>query len=296
MRVTDIVELIVLAALWGASFLFMRIAAPVLGPVWLIEIRVVLAGLALLPLLIRLNIWTEVRRQAIPLFIVGCLNSAIPFLCFAFASVSLPAGFNSILNATVPLFASVVAAIWLKEKFTIERLIGFCLGFAGVVVLVGWEKLTIATSLTTMIASIGAGLTASLLYACMAPYIKWKLSDLPPIAIATMSLFSAAIFLLPALPFTAPKSFPSAIVLQSVLALALFSTASAYLLFFRLIQNIGSTKALTVAYLIPLFAVGFAAIFLKETITSSMVFGGGLILLGTSIANDLFKRKQIDFF
>jgi drug/metabolite transporter (DMT)-like permease len=286
MRVLDVVELLLLAALWGGSFLFMRMAAPVLGPVWLIEMRVLLAGLALLPILLRLNLWSEVRRIAVPLFVVGCINSALPFLFLAFASVSLPAGFTSILNATSPLFGTVVAAVWLKENLTISRTMGFILGFAGVTVLIGWK--TFAAT-PTFFAAVGAGLMAALMYAIAAPYTKQQLSGVPPLVIATMSQLSAALFLLPALPFTVPKTAPAPIIMLSVIALALFSTAVAYILYFRLIQNVGSTKALTVTYLIPAFAMVWGAVILKEPVPSSMVLGCGLILLGTAIANDLFK-------
>ena len=286
MRVLDVTELLLLAALWGGSFLFMRIAAPVLGPVWLIELRVLLAGLALLPFLIRLNLWGEVRHKAVSLFVVGCINSALPFLFLAFASVSLPAGFTSILNATSPLFGTVVAAVWLKEKLTISRTIGFVLGFAGVTVLIGW-KTVVATPAFWI--AVGAGLTAALMYAIAAPYAKRQLSGVPPIAIATLSQLSAAVFLLPALPFTVPKTFPAPNIMLLVLALALFSTAIAYILYFRLIQNVGSTKALTVTYLIPAFAIVWGAVILNEPVTLSMVFGCGLILLGTAIANNLLK-------
>lgn len=289
MKVSDVVELLLLAALWGASFLFMRIAAPVLNPVWLIEMRVLLAGLALLPVLIRLNLWHEVHQKLLPLFIVGCLNSALPFLLFAFASVSLSAGFTSILNATSPLFGTAIAAIWLGEKLTTSRMSGLVLGFAGVTVLVGMKTLeTIPSSWT----AIGAGLIAAFLYAVAAPYSKRQLSDVSPLVIATISQLSAAILLLPALPFTIPKTPPSLVVMLSIVALALFSTAIAYILYFRLIQHIGSTKALTVTYLIPVFAILWGKIFLQEPITFSMVLGCGLILLGTAIANNLFSDQQ----
>lgn len=284
MRVSDGIELLLLAALWGGSFLFMRIAAPLLGPVWLIELRVLLAGLALLPLLLRLNLWSDVRRRAVPLFVVGCINSALPFLLLAFASVVLPAGFTSILNATSPLFGTVVATVWFKEKLTISRTIGFGLGFAGVIVLVGWKTFAATPAFLTAIA---AGLMAALLYAIAAPYTKRHLSGVPPLVIATISQLSAALFLVPALPFTVPKTVLTPLITLSVLALALFSTAVAYILYFRLIQNIGSTKALTVTYLIPVFAMVWGATVLKEPITLSMMLGCGLILLGTAIANGL---------
>ncbi|MGL5065017.1 MAG: DMT family transporter [Microcoleus sp.] len=290
MRVSDIIEPLILAALWGGSFLFMRIAAPVLGPVWLIEIRVFLAGLALLPILIKLNLWGQIRHRAIPLFVVGCINSALPFLLFAFASVSLPAGFTSILNATSPLFGTVVAAAWLKENLTMSRKLGLLLGFMGVSVLIGWKTLA---ATPTFFTAVSAGLTAALMYAIAAPYAKQQLSGVPPLVTATISQLSAAVFLLPALPFTMPKIAPTPIVVLSVFALAVFSTAIAYILYFRLIQNIGSTKALTVTYLIPVFATIWGAIVLKEPITSSMVFGCSLILLGTAVANDLFQGLPI---
>ena len=290
MRRLDIAELLLLAALWGGSFLAMRIAAPILGPVWLIEFRVLLAGLALLPILVRLDLWREVQRNWVLLFTVGCINSAIPFSLLAFASVSLPAGFTSILNATTPLFGVIVASAWLQEKLTLTRVIGFVLGFVGVVILVGWEAIT-ATPAFMM--AVAAGLSAAVMYAIAAPLIRQRLTGVPSLVVATGSQLGAALFLLPALPFTIPQQLPTTGVVVAVLALAWLSTAFAYILYFRLIQNIGSTKALTVTYLIPLFAMVSGAVVLKEAITPAMMLGCGLILLGTAIANGLFKMKRI---
>jgi drug/metabolite transporter (DMT)-like permease len=133
-----------------------------------------------------------------------------------------------------------------------------------------------------------AGLLAALMYAIAAPYIKKYLIGVPPVVVTTGSQLGAAFFLLPALPFTIPQQIPSIAVVVAVIALALLSTVFAYILYLRLIKNIGSTKALTVAYLIPLFAILWGAIVLKEAITMSMILGCALILLGTAIANDLF--------
>lgn len=285
MKFSDTVELLLLAALWGGSFLFMRIAAPVLGPVWLIEFRVLLAGLVLLPILIRLNLLRELQRRASVLIVIGWINSAIPFSLLAFASVSLPAGFTSILNATTPLFGTLVATVWLKEKLSIARMIGFVLGFIGVVILVGWKGLTATSSFWV---AVFAGLSAALMYALSAPYIKQSLAGVSPLVVTTGSQLGAALLLLPMLPWTVPQQTPSIAVILSVIALALLSTAFAYILYFRLIQNIGSTKALTVTYLIPLFALFWGAIVLQESVTVPMVIGCGFVLLGTAIANDLF--------
>ncbi|NEQ31399.1 MAG: DMT family transporter [Leptolyngbya sp. SIO4C5] len=287
MKLSDIAELLLLAAVWGGSFLFMRIAAPVLGPIWLIEFRVLLAGLVLLPVLVHLNLIQEVRRHWLPLLVVGGVNSAVPFSLFAFASISLPAGFMAILNATAPLFGTVVALIWLKEPLTPPRLMGFILGFVGVVILVGWNAIA---ATPTFFLAVAAGLFASLLYAIAAPYAKQNLAGVPSLVVATGSQLGAACLLLPALPFTAPQQVPSAVVIVSVVALALLSTSFAYVLYFRLIQKIGSTRALTVAYLIPLFAMFWGAVVLQEAITASMLWGCGLVLLGTAIANDLFVK------
>lgn len=274
MRSRDIAELLLLAALWGGSFLFMRIAAPVLGPVWLIEFRVLLAGLVLLPILAQQDLLREVRRNSISLIVVGCINSAVPFLLLAFASVSLPAGFTSILNATAPLFGTIITSMWLKEKLTTARMLGFVLGFTGVVILIGWKA--IATTPTLLVA-VAAGLFAALMYAIAAPYIKRNLAGVSSLVVTTGSQLGAAFLLLPALPFTIPQHTPSTTVVVAVVALALLSTAFAYILYFRLIQNVGSTKALTVTYLIPIFAMLWGAIILREAVNVSMILGCGLV-------------------
>lgn len=284
MRLSDILELLLLAALWGGSFLFMRIAAPALGPVWLIECRVMLAGLALLPLLLRAKAWSVARTNLKQLFIVGSINSALPFLLLAFASLSLPAGYTSIVNATAPLFGTLIAAIWLHEKLTAARVIGLLAGFAGVTLLIGLQPIEMSPR---VIGSIVAGLLAAMMYAIAAPYAKHHLSGIPPLAIATTTQLGAAVALLPLLPFSVPSTTPSVTVALSVLALALFSTSLAYLLYFRLLQNIGASKALTVTYLVPVFAMLWGALFLGETITVAMILGCCLILLGTAIANGL---------
>lgn len=282
----DGAEFLLLSALWGSSFLFMRVAAPVLGPIWLMEVRVLLAGVVLLPLLIRLDLIKALRQSWKSLLIVGVLNCALPFVLFALAAIALPVGFTAILNATTPLFGMVIAAVWLKEKLTAVRLVGLALGFAGVVVLVGWQGLALSTQVGV---AIGAGLCASLMYAIAALYIKQAMAGVPSLVVTTGSQLGAAVVLLPALPFTIPQEWPSPLVVGAVVALSLFSTSLAYILYFRLIQHIGSTRALTVSYLVPLFAIFWGAIALGEVITVSMGLGCGLVLLGTAIANGLVE-------
>ncbi|NER80546.1 MAG: DMT family transporter [Leptolyngbya sp. SIO1D8] len=287
MKPLQIVELLILAAVWGGSFLFMRIAAPELGPIWLIGMRVLLAGLALLPLLIKQGLWQQLHRHWRPLLIVGLLNSALPFSLLAFASLSLPTGITAILNGTAPFFGVAVAFVWLHERLTVSQVLGLILGFAGVVVLVGLQETAITPAFGL---AISAGLTAAAMYAIATPFIRLNLKGVPSLVIATGSQLSAAGWLIPLLPFTCPANLPSGNVVLAVLALALLSTSLAYIFYFRLIQAVGSTRALTVTYLIPLFAMLWGAIVLNEAITLAMVIGSGLILVGTAIANGLLKR------
>ena len=138
-----------------------------------------------------------------------------------------------------------------------------------------------------VVASIVAGLLAALMYAIAAPYAKHHLAGMPSLVTATTTQLCAAIAILPLLPFTVPEAVPSMTIVFSVLALAFFSTSLAYLLYFRLIRNIGASRTLTVTYLVPVFAMLWGALFIDETITVAMVLGCCLILLGTAIANGL---------
>lgn len=289
MRIFDFLQLLLLAALWGGSFLFMRIAAPELGPVWLIEIRVLLAGLILLPFVIFSADRSQIQKNIKSFLVVGLLNAALPFTLLSYASITMTAGYTSILNATIPLFGMTIAMIFFRERFTFIRILGFLIGFIGVMVLTG-----LSSSIDTpgFASATLAGLIAALSYAIASPYIKIKFAGLSPVLVTTGSMLSAALILLPLLPFTVPSKIPSLATLAAVLALSLFSTAFAFLLFFRIIQRIGATRILTVAYLIPVFAIVWGALILGELITLTTLIGGILVLLGTAIANDITRALK----
>jgi drug/metabolite transporter (DMT)-like permease len=223
----------------------------------------------------------EIRKNLVPLLVIGCINTAIPFLLFAFAALYLPAGFSSLLNATTPLFGTLITGLWLREKLTLSQFMGLIVGFAGVTILVGWTELPVTNS---FIWAVVAGLSAAFLYAVGASYAQKRLSGVNSIVVATGSLLSATICLLPITPWFLPDAFPSMTVIWMTIALGLFSTALAYVMYFHLLSNIGVSKSLTVAYLVPLFAMFWGALILDEPITQSMVFGCGLILSGTAIA------------
>ncbi|WP_299489080.1 DMT family transporter [Acaryochloris sp. IP29b_bin.137] len=289
MSIQNFLKLLLLAAIWGSSFLFTRIAVPEWGPIWLIELRVLLAGITLLPLIFKLDLWLQIRQHWRALILLGILNSALPFCLLAYASLSLSAGFTAILNATTPLFGLWIVAFWLQEALSVPRLVGFAIGFLGVVLLVGLQDVPLTLDKGIAIA---AGLLAALLYAIAAPYIQQRFAGVSALAVTTGSQLSAAVCLMPLLPFSIPSQLPSTQALLSMMALAILSSVLAQMLYYHLIKVMGPSKTLTVAYLVPLFAMLWGALALREIVTISMGVGCGLVLLGTAIANDLFTPKN----
>jgi drug/metabolite transporter (DMT)-like permease len=273
--------LILLAALWGGSFLFLRIAAPALGPVWLIALRVSIAGLVLLPLVARRGQLAELRRHWRALLLVGCLNAAAPFTLLAYSALELTAGMTSILNATVPIFAALVGFLLYSDPLDARRGSGILLGFLGVLVLVGMPQGDVPLPLLPVI----AGLVAALSYVFAANLAKRRLVHIPGLVFVTGSQLGAAALMLPLLPWFVPQVMPGPGVVASVLALAVVCTSLAFLIYFRLLREVGPVRTLTVTYLIPVFAVAWGALLLDESLTLSMLFGGVLVLLGVALAN-----------
>jgi len=281
MHPRDVVRLLLLAGLWGGSFAFIRVAVPELGALWLAFARVALAFAALFVL--------ALGRRAVPSFlahwrsyaVIGIVNSALPFALFSFAEEYIGASTAAVLNATSPFFGAVVAALWLKDALTLPKLAGMGLGLAGVVVLVGWQAEPLTG--TTLVASV-ACLAAAFCYGVASVYAKRNMRDVPSAAMALYSQLTAAIVLAPALMFVPLPSSPTPLAVGNVVALALGSTALAYLLYFRLIATIGPARALTVTFLIPLFGVLWGYLFLGEPLAANTLVGCALILGGTWIA------------
>src|SRR5438876_7894849 len=281
MHPRDVVRLLLLAGLWGGSFAFIRVAVPELGALWLAFARVALAFAALFVL--------ALGRRAVPSFlahwrsyaVIGIVNSALPFALFSFAEEYIGASTAAVLNATSPFFGAVVAALWLKDALTLPKLAGMGLGLAGVVVLVGWQAEPLTG--TTLVASL-ACLAAAFCYGLASVYAKRNMRDVPSAAMALYSQLTAAIVLAPALTFVPLPSSPTPLVIANVVALALGSTALAYLLYFRLIATIGPARALTVTFLIPLFGVLWGYLFLGEPLAANTLAGCALIVAGTWIA------------
>ncbi|HUK14719.1 MAG TPA: DMT family transporter [Thermoanaerobaculaceae bacterium] len=288
MRPRDAVALVALAALWGASFLFMRVAAPRFGPVPLIELRVALAALALLPVLLAGGRLRAARANALPILVVGAINSALPFSLLAFATLSLTAGFASVLNATAPMFGALVAWLWLGDRLSAWRVAGLAVGFGGVLMLV-WGKTGFKPGGSGL--AVVAALVATLLYGVAANYTKRRLTGVDPLATAAGSQVGAAVVLAPVAAWAWPRSAPPASAWAAVAALALACTAVAYILYFRLIANVGPAKAIAVTFLIPVFGILWGAVVLGEAVTPRMVGACAIILAGTALTTGLFPRR-----
>jgi len=285
------VELILLAALWGASFFFMRVATPEFGAVALIEVRVLLAGLVLLPFwFVRKGMgeMKVVRCEWRALTIVGILNSAIPFVLFAYSTLYISGGYASILNATAPIWGALVAWVWFRDVMPLSAVTGLVVGFFGVVLLV---SNTINWSFEMQNLAVLAAFSAPILYGIAANYTSEKLSHISPLAIATFSQLSSAIVLLPLAILFFPSQTISLSAWLSVIALATLCTSLAYLLYFHLIAEIGATKAITVTFMIPVFGMFWGWLFLNEKVTLSMLLGSGTILLGTALVTGLVRPR-----
>ena len=242
----DLFLLVVLGAIWGASFLFIRIGAPALGPVPLVELRLVLAAAALLA-------YAAVRRDTVlrperwrQFLMQGTVNNVVPFVTIASAELFITAGLGAILNATTPFFTVIVNAIWHRRRPSFGQILGTIIGFLGVVVLVG-------------VGSLDLGKAA-------------------PVAVATR---------------TGADARPDVIV--SVLSLALLGTAVGYLIYFRLIQSAGPTRASTVTLLIPPFGVFFGSVVLGEPIGPGLVAGLALILVGVALVYGWVRAPRLSF-
>lgn len=268
-----------LGLIWGGSFLLMRIASPEIGSAPLAFLRVACGALVLLPFL-----WVG-RRQIAPhwwrLGLIGVVNSAIPFLLFAWATARAPAGISAIANATTVMLTAVVAFVMFGEKIGLRKGVGLLAGFAGVVVLAGGS----AAGMGVTEAAI-AGVAASLCYAVAANLVRIYLTGLPPIAVAAATLLGASA----ALALPAAWYWPSAEVSLpawgAAAVLGFLCTGIAYAFLFRLIGKVGPSRAVMVTYLVPLFGVAWAWVVLDEALTVPMAIAGALILGGVALAQE----------
>jgi len=289
-------DFVLLASIWGSSFLFTQMGAVEFGAFATAGLRVGIAGLFLLPVLLFRQGAAELCKCWKLAFVVGVLNSAIPFACFSFALLSISTGLSSILNATVPLFGALVAWCWLRDRPGMSRAAGLVIGFTGVAAL-AWNKAGLAPGASGIAPAWGvvACLVATLCYGIAASFTKRYLAGIPSMVLATGSQLGAALVLLPFTVWFWPATPASPKAWAALAVLGVFCTGVAYLLFFRIIERAGPAKALSVTFAIPVFAVFYGVAFLGETITSWMVGCGLVIVVGTLLSTGLvslpFRRQ-----
>ncbi|UYC13499.1 DMT family transporter [Xanthomonas sp. CFBP 8445] len=265
-------ELGFLGVVWGCSFLFMRVAAPQFGAYALVELRLALGAAVLLPFLWLARARFPLRRWP-TLAAIGVLNSALPFLLFAWGAQHAPAAIGAICNAMTVLFTALIAFLFFGERIGTRRALALLVGFIGVLVLATGKSAGLSVG-----PSAFAGATASLLYGIGYNLVKRHMGDLPPAASAAATLGCSALLLAP-LAFTHWPTAPvSALAWACAGGLGVVCTGLAYLMYYRLIQRIGPARASTVTYLIPVFGALLAWWFLCEPLTWTMLLAGALIL------------------
>lgn len=278
MRFQDIARLLLLAAVWGGSFLLTRILAPQLGAIVTADARVLIAALALSAWLALNGQRVGWREHWLPLLVVGLTNSALPFAAFAYAALTLPAGYSAILNATAPLFGALLSAAWFHDRLTARKLAGLASGIVGVALLVKLGPIGFSREVAFAVA---AALCGALSYAVASTYVKALPRQVPGPVMATGSQWVAAFVLLSLAPLAPLPAMPSATTIALAVLLGVLCTAVGYLLYFRLIRDVGPIKALTVTFLIPMFALAWGALALGEVVTLRMLVGAALVIIAT---------------
>ena len=285
-RTSTVIEFLALAAIWGSSFLFMRLGGTEFGIVATAGVRVLIGAAVLIPLLWASGQWGDLRRNARPILLIGMLNSALPFVLFAYAVSSISTSLSAILNATVPLFGALVAWWWLKDRPDNGRILGLVIGFMGVLLL-SYDKASFKVGGTGW--AVLACLLATFLYGLAANCAKKYLTGVPALATATGSQIGASIGLLLPTLWLWPTENPGLTSWLALLALGVVCTGIAYILYFRLIEQLGPARAVTVTFLVPVFAILYGTLLLNEALTLWMLLCGTVVVLGTSLAAGVLR-------
>ena len=285
-----LIDLVLLGALWGASFLFMRIGTAEFGALPAAAVRVAIAALFLLPIALLRGQGPAIARHWKACFAVGVFNSGLPFALFCFALLTLNSGLAAVLNATTPMFGALVAWAWFRERPSGSRIAGLVIGFAGVAMLASRSAgLQAGASDHAALWAVLACLAACLCYGISASAMRRYLGGVSPLTTATGSQIGAALFLaLPAF-WLWPARMPGLRAWLALLALGAVCTGVAYILFFRLIERAGPARALTVTFLVPVFALFYGAIFLGESITQWMLICAVVIVCGVALSTGIVR-------
>ena len=279
MRVSDAVRLAALAAIWGAAYIFIRVAAPALGPFWTTEGRLVIGAAALSLWFYLAGIDTQWRRYLRFYALFGLIGTAVPFTLFSFAGMQLAGSTMAILNTTAPMFALLLGAAFGLERLSAGRVGGLVLGAFGVWLVAGRSNADGDARFSFL--AVCACLCASFLFAATALIARRWGRGAPATGIALGAQVVAALAISPFLPLWQPAAAPSALVLANLAALGLLGSGVAYVLYFRLIADVGAASTQTVSLLTPGFGLLWGALFLGETIGPAGIAGAACIVLGT---------------
>lgn len=283
------IKLIILAAIWGGSFLFMRIAASPLGPAVLIEARVLCAAVTLLLVSFYLKRKLSFNTHSKHFFILGLFNTALPFLCFAYAAQTLNASTLAILNSTAPIWAAIIGAIWTKTALERKVILGLGIGVTGVCVLVGWDAMNIGQE---AIVPIFAAVMAAFSYGIASNYTKTA-PKVEAFNNAHGSMWAAVLIVLPFVFIMPMREAPDLTITTSVILLGAVCTGLAYLLYFNLINELGAPSALSVTFLIPVFGILWGNLFLNEAIGINTIIGSILVITGTMLVTGMSPMKML---
>jgi len=290
------IDLVMLALLWGASFLFMRIGAAEFGALPTAAVRVAIAALFLLPLLLVRGQGAALRQHWKPALAIGVLNSGLPFAFFSFALLTINSGLAAVINATVPMFGALIARVWFGDRLDRSRILGLAVGFAGVAMLAGRSAgFHSGADESAARWAIGACIAACICYGLSACLTRKHLQGVPALAAAGGSQIGATLALFVPAIWLWPQRMPGLHAWMALLAVGIACTGLAYVLFFRLIEQAGPSRALTVTFLVPVFALFYGAVFLGEQITPWMVLCALVIVCGVALSTGvvgLGRRKR----
>lgn len=289
MSTPNLFRLLLLGAIWGTSFMLMRIAVPEIGPLPVTFLRAFLGGAALYLFARASNVDFAWRANARTYLVIGLFNTAIPFALFAWSALHIPSAYMATMNSLAPIFTGMFGFLLLAEKLSPSRIAGFVLGMAGVAVLVGVGPTEITPD---VVLGVLACVAAAVCYGFAATFTRMKASKIPSLATATGSQLLASIVLLPLAVVGMPDTL-GAVTLQGVIAvtvLGVVCTGLAYGLFFHLIAAEGSSKAVTVTFLVPATASVWAWLFLGEPITIGTITGIAVVLCATALSLGLIGK------
>lgn len=281
---------IAIAAIWGSSFLFMRVAAAEFGALPTACLRMGIGALVMLPLLAWRGLLGQMMANWKSILLISLFTSAIPFACFAFAVLHITTGLSAILNATSPMFAALVAWLWLGQRLTAWRVVGIVIGFLGVVLLAGAQAALKGDAIWLSVLSVLACLLAALCYGASGNVVKERMSHLHPWVIAGGTMLGATLWLAVPTALTWPTASPSNQAWGAMTVAGVACSAVAFMLYFELMQRVDMIRTSSVTYLITVFALVYGVLFLDEHITLWMLFCGAVVLLGTALATGLIKR------